>query len=236
MPRGTPPFSPCPVHAPSSCTSCAGDPDEDGTNSDLLQQAKRKHPPSMLGFRPDQGLRAASYRPDSVAGPAGASEVGGGAQASAEVRSDPAGATLSPLLARSLGRRAQGHLNHRRRPGSCVPVGRTGDPGDSPARTGPSLSPGSCSVRELAGQADVTAAGPPEGDRLFRWHPLKAFPVSSHGHRPAHGLSHSSMTSKRVCLGWQPVWVKTKVNGNLAEPPAGRHVFSPSAEAGTVLS
>lgn len=51
--------------------------------------------------------------------------------------------------------------------------------------------------------------------------PLAAFQglflFRQHRNRPAKGLSHTLIPSESVCVGRPPVWVKTKINGNLAK-------------------
>lgn len=60
------------------------------------------------------------------------------------------------------------------------------------------------------------------------------FLFPQHRNHPAKGLSHTLITSKSVCLGLQPVWVKTKINCKLAEA-ACRHARFPQLLVRSVL-
>ena len=55
---------------------------------------------------------------------------------------------------------------------------------------------------------------------------FKACFVSLHRRYHAEGLSHTLITSKSVCLGLQPVWVKTKINCKLAKEAHKHASFS----------
>lgn len=71
------------------------------------------------------------------------------------------------------------------------------------------------------GQGVGTAGSPSAADTRFSTgdfsRPFVLFPQCRN--RPANGLSHMLITSKSVCLGLQPVWVKTKINCKLAKAP-----------------
>lgn len=60
------------------------------------------------------------------------------------------------------------------------------------------------------------------------------FLFPQHRNHPAKGPSHTLITSKSVCLGLQPVWVKTKINCKLAEA-ACRHARFPQLLVRSVL-
>lgn len=63
---------------------------------------------------------------------------------------------------------------------------------------------------------------------LFHWQLFKAFfLLPPHRNHPANRLSHRLIRSKGVCLGLQPVWVKTKINCKLAKAAHKHARFSP---------